>query len=148
MNILRFSKVLVKGNIKRPLYWPFVEGIHRSPVDSPHKGSIKYTFDVSSIIIPNKVLDKWSSCQRLETSWSSCDITVIFWFYLTSEKRKRTAITKTKWWWLWRKNWKKRNRKKTNRNWMWNFLVWRRSIMWWADLLHSPCLVALKLSMG
>ena len=25
--------------IRFPLYWPFVRGIHRSPVDCPHKGS-------------------------------------------------------------------------------------------------------------
>ena len=26
------------GNIHFPRYWPFVRGIHRSPVNSPHKG--------------------------------------------------------------------------------------------------------------
>ena len=26
------------GSIFRPRYWPFVRGIHRSPVNSPHKG--------------------------------------------------------------------------------------------------------------
>ena len=25
-------------------YWPFVRGIHRSPVDSPHKGPVKYFY--------------------------------------------------------------------------------------------------------
>ena len=40
----RFSFELIQthdGVIKRkhfPLYWPFVQGIHRSPVNSPHKG--------------------------------------------------------------------------------------------------------------
>ena len=29
---------LYNGNIKAPRYWPFVQGIHRSPVNSPHKG--------------------------------------------------------------------------------------------------------------
>ena len=28
---------VIKINIKAPRYWPFVRGIHRSPVNSPHK---------------------------------------------------------------------------------------------------------------
>ena len=31
-----------------PRYWPFVRGIHRSPVDSPHKGQWR-SFDVSLV---------------------------------------------------------------------------------------------------
>ena len=27
-------------------YWPFVRGIHRSPVNSPHKGPVPQSFDV------------------------------------------------------------------------------------------------------
>ena len=26
-----------------PRYWPFVRGIHRSPVDSPHKGPVAWS---------------------------------------------------------------------------------------------------------
>ena len=26
-----------------PRYWPFVQGIHRSPVNSPHKGPVMWT---------------------------------------------------------------------------------------------------------
>ena len=29
-----------------PRYWPFVRGIHRSPVNSPHKGQWRGAFDV------------------------------------------------------------------------------------------------------
>ena len=32
-------------------YCPFVRGIHRSPVDSPHKGAIKMTFDASLLSV-------------------------------------------------------------------------------------------------
>ena len=32
-----------------PRYWPFVRGIHRWPVDSPHKGQGRGAFDVSLI---------------------------------------------------------------------------------------------------
>ena len=31
-----------------PHYWPFVRWIHRSPADSPHKGSVMHSFNVSS----------------------------------------------------------------------------------------------------
>ena len=30
----------IKENIKAPRYWPFVRGIHRWPVNSPHKGPV------------------------------------------------------------------------------------------------------------
>ena len=33
--------VYIYENNKAPHYWPFVKGIHRWPVDSPHKGSVK-----------------------------------------------------------------------------------------------------------
>ena len=31
---------LTTGDIKGPRYWPFVRGIHRWPVDSPHTGPV------------------------------------------------------------------------------------------------------------
>ena len=36
-----FDQAYIKENIKAPRHWPFVEGIHRSPVDSPHKVPVK-----------------------------------------------------------------------------------------------------------
>ena len=33
-----------------PRYWPLVRGIHRSPVNSPHKGPVTRSFDVSLIL--------------------------------------------------------------------------------------------------
>ena len=33
-----FVQEQIKENIKAPRYWPFVRGIHRWPVNSPHKG--------------------------------------------------------------------------------------------------------------
>ena len=35
-----FSRTSIKEHITVPHYWPFVRGIHRSPVGSPHKGPI------------------------------------------------------------------------------------------------------------
>ena len=40
-----------------PRYWPFVRGIHRSPVYSPHKGQWRGTF-MFSLICLNKQLSK------------------------------------------------------------------------------------------
>ena len=36
LNVLRFDDVIKWKHF--PPYWPFVQGIHRSPVNSPHKG--------------------------------------------------------------------------------------------------------------
>ena len=43
-----------------PYYWPFVRGIHRSPVDSPHKEQVVQSFDVSFDVSQNKLLNKKS----------------------------------------------------------------------------------------
>ena len=41
-----------------PRYWPFVRRIHRSPVNSPHKGQWRRAFDVFLDPHPNKRLSK------------------------------------------------------------------------------------------
>ena len=35
-----FIQAQIKENSKAPRYWPFVRGIHRWPVNSPHKGPV------------------------------------------------------------------------------------------------------------
>ena len=35
-----FVQAQIKENIKAPRHWPFVRGIHRWPVNSPHKGPV------------------------------------------------------------------------------------------------------------
>ena len=44
-------------------YWPFVKGIHQSPVDSHYKGPVRQSFDVFFDVSLNKLLKKQSSCQ-------------------------------------------------------------------------------------
>ena len=39
-----------------PRYWPFVWGLHRSPVNSPHKGHVTRSFTVSFDLRLNKRL--------------------------------------------------------------------------------------------
>ena len=36
-------------------YWPFARGIHRSPTDSPHKGTVMWNFDVFVVVRLNIV---------------------------------------------------------------------------------------------
>ena len=69
---------------KRSLrYWPFVRGIHRSPVCCPHKRPIIRAFSVSFVVSQDKLLNIQSSFQ-----WPmSIDVTKIwanvFWLNLT-----------------------------------------------------------------
>ena len=60
-----------------PHYWPFVRGIHRSPVDSPHKGSVMPMFGVFFDISLNRMSNKHSICRWLKTPLRSCEITVM-----------------------------------------------------------------------
>ena len=57
--------------------WPFVRGIHRSPVNSPHKGQWRGTL-MFSLICLNKRLRKQSWGWRFETlsrpSWRHCSV--------------------------------------------------------------------------
>ena len=41
-----------------PYYWPFVIGIHRSPVDSHHQGPVIWNFHVSLMFICTNYLNK------------------------------------------------------------------------------------------
>ena len=49
-----FGQAQIKENIKALRYWPFVSGIHRCPVNSPHKGPVtRKMFPFDNIIIIN-----------------------------------------------------------------------------------------------
>ena len=60
-----------------PRYWPFVWGIHRSPVHSPHKGSATGASVFFFCISLNKRLNKPFSCRRFDTLsrwlWRHCN---------------------------------------------------------------------------
>ena len=60
-----------------PRYWPFVRGIHRSPVNSPHKGPVTRSFDVFFDLRLNKWLSKQSWGWWFETPscslWRPCN---------------------------------------------------------------------------
>ena len=58
-------------------YWPFVRGIHLSPVNSPHKMPMTRSFDVFYYMFLNKWLSKQSKRRWFETlsrpSWRHCN---------------------------------------------------------------------------
>ena len=60
-----------------PRYWPFVRGIHRSPMNSPHKGQWRGTLMFLLICALNKRLSKQSLSWRFKTPpcllWRQCN---------------------------------------------------------------------------
>ena len=55
-------------------YWPFVRGVYRWLVDSPHTAKKAY-FNVFSYVSFNKLFNRQSRCRCFE--WRSCDINVM-----------------------------------------------------------------------
>ena len=76
-------------------YWPFVRGIHRSPVNSPRRGqwrgALMFFFDVR----PNKQLSKQSWGWWFETPsrsvWRQCNETQ-GWYIITSRNGNVSAL--------------------------------------------------------
>ena len=56
-----------------PYYWPFVRGIHRLPVDSPHKWSVMGGFGASFVVRHEQVVDQ---TDQLPVIW---DTTMLMW---------------------------------------------------------------------
>ena len=77
-------------NLKHfPRYWPFVLGIQRSPVNSPHKGQWRGAL-VSSLICPlNKRLSKqswgWWFERPTHSLWCHCNVDFVDDVYLGDE---------------------------------------------------------------
>ena len=61
-----------------PRYWPFVRGMHRSPVNSPAQRPLTRIFDVFFDLRPNKRLSKQSWGWWFETTsrslWQHCNV--------------------------------------------------------------------------
>ena len=62
---------------KIPRYWPFVRGIHRSPVNFPHKGQWRGASMFSFICASMKRLSKNDEAVNLRRHRSHYDVTVI-----------------------------------------------------------------------
>ena len=59
----------IKRNINGPFHWPFVRGIHRWPVDSPHMRSVTWkAFPCDDVIINMGHQSQWSRHVR---TWMS-----------------------------------------------------------------------------
>ena len=75
-----------------PHYWPFVRGIHRWPVDCPHKGPVMWNFDFFFMYVKNtsrtnsRVVDDFRRHDALVTSSFNpfkcilCSKTYVYWF--------------------------------------------------------------------
>ena len=54
---LKSAQAQIKENIKAPRHWPFVRGIHRWPVISPHKGPVtRKMLPLRDVIMSNGVM--------------------------------------------------------------------------------------------
>ena len=75
-----------------PHYWPFVRGIHQSPLDSPHKRPVKRSFDVLFDLCLNTQLSKLSRCWWFEmpscSFWRHCNA-------LPSQASYRVSMVRT-----------------------------------------------------
>ena len=64
-----------------PRYWPFVRGIHRSPVNSPHKGQWRGALMFTLICA---WMDGWVNNRKagdLRRHCAHCDVTVMPWLF-------------------------------------------------------------------
>ena len=71
----------LKGNIKAPYHWHFLKGIHRWPMDSPHKGPVmRKLFPFHDVIIRLQWLDLIVAWHRFDTCMCTqiplCDLFV------------------------------------------------------------------------
>ena len=75
-------------------YWPFVRGIHRSPMDSPHKGPVTQAL-MFSLMSTEANCWTYSRKQWFETPWRSFDVTVIYnaWHEVSSKFRLALNIS-------------------------------------------------------
>ena len=66
-----------------PRYWPFVWGIHRRPVNSPHKGPVTRSFDVFFDLHLIKRLSRhwwgWWIETLTRPLWRHCNARYIYW---------------------------------------------------------------------
>ena len=60
-------------------YWPFVRGTNLSSVDSPHKRPV-----LIFLCNPGHIVEWTSSCLWLPTPWRTCDITLIYCWFLVA----------------------------------------------------------------
>ena len=80
-----------------PRYWPFVRGIHRSPVNSPHKGQWRGALMFSLICSLNKRFSKQSWGWWFETPsrslWRHCNAEGYGWNLDVPNHTKQQNIT-------------------------------------------------------
>ena len=79
-------------------YSPFVRGIHRSPVDSPHKGQWRGTFMFSLICVWTNDWTSNRDAGDLRHHSTQCDVTVMIRYWLVAENfRTSSCIHEVLW---------------------------------------------------
>ena len=81
-----------------PRYWPFVRGIHRSPVNSPHKGQWRGALMLSLICAWKKAWVNNPEADVLRRHRAHYDVTVMKWDALTAIEVTLMRLYKTKAW--------------------------------------------------
>ena len=76
VHTLSWNRFMITWN-RFPHYLSFMMGIHRSPVDSPHKRPVMQSFDVFFVVRLNKLLNQHSRYRCFETTWRSCDCNIM-----------------------------------------------------------------------
>ena len=80
-----------------PRHWSFVRGIHRSPVNSPHKGPVTRSFDVFVDLCLNKPLGKPSRRRWFETPscslWRHCNDQRIMQYFIPTSTSTDVCVT-------------------------------------------------------
>ena len=66
-----------------PLYWPFVRGIHRSPVDSPHKGQWHGVLMFSLFYVWTSGGTNYRDAGHLRRHHAHYEVTVVFYLYIS-----------------------------------------------------------------
>ena len=70
-----------------PRYWPFVRGIHRSPLNFAHKGRWRGALMFHLICALNKRLNKQSWGWWFETPtrslWRHCNVLMLWWWHIS-----------------------------------------------------------------
>ena len=84
-----------------PRYWPFVRGIHRWPVNSPHKGQWRGALMFSLICA---WINGWvnnGDAGDLRRHHAHYDVTVMIWLYLEFASNDIGFKRPWYWWYIW-----------------------------------------------
>ena len=103
------SNELVHDDVNKwkhfPRYWPFVRGIHRSPVNSPHKGKrrVALMFSLICARINGWVNDREAGDLRRHRAYYDVNVMLLFviWWQLTISRDAEYHGPPSRYGWAW-----------------------------------------------